>query len=138
TFPPTPFVHYLPVGDDHGRILVVHGLGANKEIMNILCYALADAGFDVYSIDLPGHGDSPAGFNGVLALQAVNGVLNILGPHTTVIGHSFGGALLLELANDRAFERMILLSPAPTPTDHINVERLLVLSGQFDLPRVRS
>lgn len=136
--PPTPYFHYVPIGSEHGRILVVHGLDANKEMMNILCYALAEAGFDVYSIDLPGHGDSMAGFNAVRARNALSGALDILGPHTIVIGHSLGGALLLDLANQRAFEKMVLLSPAPVPIDRIHAEQMLVLTGQFDLPRIRT
>src|SRR5712671_1439 len=136
--PPTPYFHYLPSSPEHGRVLVIHGLDANKELMNLLCYALGDAGFDVYSIDMPGHGDSPVGFNAVRAREAVQSALDILGPHTIVIGHSMGGALLLDLAADTPFEQMILLSPAPTPVDRIRAERLLVLTGQFDIPRVRS
>ena len=136
--PPTPYFHYFPIGSEHGRILVVHGLDASKEMMNLLCYALAEAGFDVYSIDMPGHGDSTAGFNAVRARDAVSEALDILGPHTIVLGHSLGGALLLDLASERGFEKMVLLSPAPVPVDRIHADRVLVFTGRFDLPRIRA
>jgi hypothetical protein len=137
TDPPSPYLHYLPQGKELGQILVVHGLDANKEIMNLLCLALSDAGFNVYSMDMPGHGDSKVGFNAILARQAVAAALDNLGPNTIVIGHSLGGALLLDLGNERPFGTMVLLSPAPTPVDQIRTERLLVLTGQFDLPKIQ-
>ena len=68
--PPTPYIRYIPDIEPRTRVLVVHGLNANKEFMQILCAALSDSGFEVYNIDLPGHGDSPAGFNRADQLQS--------------------------------------------------------------------
>jgi hypothetical protein len=68
----------------------------------------------------------------------VNDVLNVLGSETIVIGHSLGGALLLDLANDRPFTAMVLLSPAPISLTHIQTNRMLVLTGQFDLPGIQT
>jgi pimeloyl-ACP methyl ester carboxylesterase len=70
------------------------------------------------------------------ARQALKETLDTLGPHTIVIGHSLGAALLLDLTGDRAFDKMVLLSPAPTSVDPIRAERVLVLTGQFDQPRI--
>jgi pimeloyl-ACP methyl ester carboxylesterase len=136
--PPTTYFHYTPRGQRLGQILVVHGLDGNKEMMNVLCLGLSDAGFEVYSIDLPGHGDSTVGFNAILARQAVKAALDSLGPDAIVIGHSLGGALMLDLSSERSFGTMVLLSPAPTPVDTIRAERMLVLTGQFDLPRIEA
>jgi len=138
TDPPSPYVHYTPQGRELGQILVVHGLDSSKEMMNLLSLGLSDAGFNVYAMDLPGHGDSKVGFNAILAGQAINAALDSLGPNTIVIGHSLSGALLLDLAADRSFGTMVLLSPAPTPVDGIRASRVLVLTGRFDLPRIRS
>jgi hypothetical protein len=68
----------------------------------------------------------------------VAAALDNLGPNTIVIGHSLGGALLLDLSNERSFGTMVLLSPAPTPVDQIHAERLLVITGQFDLPKIQT
>jgi pimeloyl-ACP methyl ester carboxylesterase len=135
--PALPYFHYTPQGQKRGQVLVVHGLDASKEMMNLLCLGLSDAGFEVYSIDLPGHADSKVGFNAMLARQAIKEVLDTLGPETIVIGHSLGGALLLDLASQRSYGTMVLLSPAPTPVDKIRAERMLVLTGQFELPRIQ-
>jgi hypothetical protein len=134
--PPSPYFHYLPRGTERGTVLVIHGLDASKQTMTLLCLGLSDAGFNVYSMDLPGHGDSKAGFNGVLAIRAVDSVLHQLGPETMVIGHSLGGTLLLDIANDRTFSKMVLLSPAPTAIERIHSDHVLVLTGQFDLPPI--
>jgi alpha-beta hydrolase superfamily lysophospholipase len=136
TDPPTPYYHYSPVGQSRGRILVVHGLDANKELMNVLCFGLAESGLDVYSIDLPGHGDSDSGFDGLKARRAVEGVLDRLGPNTAVVGHSFGASLLLDLAADRDFGSMVLLSPPTALVGDVRADRVLLIAGQFDLPPI--
>ena len=136
TNPPTPYRHYIPSQPVHGRILVVHGLDASKEVMNIVSLALADSGFEVYAIDLPGHGDSSARFDGLHAKDVVEQVLDQLGPGIAVLGHSFGGGVLLELASERDFDAMVLFSPGPRLVDHIRANRVLVVRGQFDILRV--
>jgi hypothetical protein len=119
-------------------VLVVHGLNASKEFMQMFCAALADAGFDVYAIDLPGHGDSPVGFTASLARDAVAQSLDYLGAVNIVVGHSLGAGLLLDVANSRSFERMVLLSPPPTPVDHIDFSHTLVVTGAFDIPAINA
>jgi len=134
--PPTPYFHYINSGS-RGRVLVVHGLDANKNLMNILCYALADAGFDVLAIDLPGHGASKVPFNAVLADETVGHILEKLGTDTIPIGHSLGGAFLLDFANDHPVKNMVLFSPAPTGIDTVMTSRLLLFDGTFELPPFR-
>jgi hypothetical protein len=135
--PPTPYFRYSN-GNSRGRVLVVHGLDVNKHAMNILSYGLADAGFEVFSIDLPGHGASSEPFNAVHAGEVAGRVLGKLGADTSVVAHSLGGALLVDFARDHPVGNMVLLSPAPTPVDTIQVRRLLVIVGQFDLPPFRA
>lgn len=136
--PPTPYIHYSPRAQSRGRVLVVHGLDSNKEFMQILSAALADGGFEVFSIDLPGHGDSPAGFEASFAQRAVRNSLEHFGAGTIAVGHSLGAGLLLDLAADRRFNTMVLLSPPPTPIDTIHAERVLVVTGSWDMPRINS
>jgi pimeloyl-ACP methyl ester carboxylesterase len=136
TNPPTPYFHYTPAGS-RGRILAVHGLNASKNVLNILAYALSDAGFEVFTIDMPGHGDSGTAFNALRARDAVDQVFERLAPDT-VLGHSLGGSLLLDVMHERHVKNMVLFSPAPVPLESIQADRMLVLVGQFDPPRLRS
>jgi pimeloyl-ACP methyl ester carboxylesterase len=138
TDPPTPYFHYKPAGTPRGQILVVHGLNSGKNVMNVLSYSLAEAGFEVFAIDLPGHGDSAAPFNAIQARNVVGSVLDKLGAQTIVLGHSLGGAILLDLANERTFSRMVLFSPAPTTLQTVQADQVLVLEGQFDPSRIRA
>jgi hypothetical protein len=137
THPPTPYFHYRPIGTSRDRILIIHGLDASKSVVNVFSYALADAGFEVFAIDLPGHGDSPARFSGLDARDAVDQVLQRLGPETLAIGHSLGGAVLLDVANDRRIPKLVLYSPAPTPLETVQADRILVLEGEFDPGHIR-
>jgi pimeloyl-ACP methyl ester carboxylesterase len=138
TEPPTPYFHYKTTGTPRGQILVVHGLNSGKNVMNVLSYSLAEAGFEVFAVDLPGHGDSAAPFNAIRARDVVASVLDKLGPQTIVLGHSLGGAILLDLANERTFGRMVLFSPAPTTLQTVQAEQVFVLEGRFDPSRIRA
>src|SRR5262249_3392754 len=136
--PPTPYSHYVGNNSLHRRVLVIHGLDVSKETMQFMSTALAESGFDVYSIDLPGHGDSTAGFQTELAEQAVRNAKAFLGTDTAVLGHSMGAGLLLDLAATEQFTTMVLLSPPPVPVSQVHADRVLVATGELDIPRIRS
>jgi len=133
--PATPYIRYLPQGESRYRALVVHGLNSSKEFMHILSDALADVGFEVYAIDLPGHGDSAVGFNAILARQVVEQAIRQLNPDTA-IGHSLGAGLLLDLAPDQSFRKLVLMSPPPTPIDQSKLQHTLVTTGAWDIPAI--
>ena len=137
TQPATPYFHYLPGGQPLARALVVHGLNSNKAFMQLFCAALADAGFEVYAIDLPGHGDSTAGFNGVLAESALNQAVTSLMPDIA-IGHSMGGSLLIDLAHRHTFRKLVLISPGTTEVNDLIFENTLVTAERFDIPAINT
>jgi hypothetical protein len=119
-------------------VLVVHGLDVSKETVGLVSQALADGGFDVYAIDLPGHGDSKAGFQTDLAQRAISNAKRHLGEKTIVVGHSMGAGLLLDLAETEHFSTMVLLSPPPLSVAEIHAERVLIATDKMDIPRIRS
>jgi pimeloyl-ACP methyl ester carboxylesterase len=137
TNPPTPYIHYISRFEPHRRALVVHGLDSNKEFMQIFSAALADAGVEVYAIDFPGHGDSSAGFNGLLARSALEQAVSIVKPDIAV-GHSMGAALLIDLAHEVKFQDLVLISPAPTEVNAPEFQRTLVTTEGWDLPAVNT
>ena len=137
TDPPTPYVHFLPEGPSLGTVLVLHGIDASKEYMKTAAMAMADGGFDVYAIDQPGHGDSPAGISFDDSVRVVEQLMSAFGPATTVVGHSMGGAVLIEASGTNDFETMVLYSPAPVGLEQLRPKRMLVVSGgSFEAPRV--
>ena len=137
--PPTTYIHYRPItAAQRGRVLVVHGLDVSKQTMSLISSALADGGFEVWAIDLPGHGDSKVGFEPGLAEQAIRNAYESLGPGTAVLGHSLGAGLLLDLAASTQFSTVVLLSPPPISISEIHADRVLIATGEFDIPRIRS
>jgi pimeloyl-ACP methyl ester carboxylesterase len=134
--PPTPYMRYF--GDrSAGPILVIHGLDTSKQVMHLISAALADSGFEVYAIDLPGHGDSSVGFQTDLAQQAIWNAKRFIGDKTIVLGHSLGAGLLLDLAATEQFTTMVLLAPPPVPIANIHANRVLIAAGEFDFPPIR-
>ena len=87
--------------------------------------------FEVYALDLPGHGASAgavAGWSYEMVADSVVGVSQALGLEApTFIGHSFGAVigLLASLRHPGAFPALCLLSPGPAdsrrdPVDTLN------------------
>ncbi len=106
--------------------------------MALFSAALADGGFEVYAIDLPGHGESKEPFHVELAEKAIQNATASLSQNTVVIGHSFGAGILLDLAATQHFTSMVLLAPPPLPVDQIRADRVLIATGSIDLPRIRN
>jgi len=82
--PPTPYTRYAGQDSPRGRVLVIHGLDVSKNTTRLISAAIADGGFEVYTIDLPGHGDSPVKFRTDLAQQAIRNARVFLGEETIV------------------------------------------------------
>jgi pimeloyl-ACP methyl ester carboxylesterase len=136
--PPTPYIHYFGSNPPAGRVLVVHGLDTSNNTMRLISAALADAGFEVYAIDLPGHGNSSVKFQTDVAEQAIGNARQVLGERTIVLGHSLGAGLLLDLAETEQFSTMVLLAPPPISISQIHADRVLIATGELDIPRIRS
>ncbi len=134
--PATPYIRFSPDSSPAATVILVHGLNSNKEFMQSFGMALAESGFQVYAFDLPGHGDSGEPFTFELSSLAVERVIDHIGGKPLLVGHSLGGALLIDLAPTRALETMVLLSPAPVAVEALEVGRILVVTGDLDAPRI--
>ncbi|MEX0343665.1 MAG: alpha/beta fold hydrolase [Rhizobiaceae bacterium] len=99
-------------------MLIVHGWRSRTEHMTSLIRMSRDLGFRVISLDLPGHGKSSGRqINMANAVEAVKQAETWFGPFQAMIGHSFGGVVVLNAAygSVRQFEpvetsRMVLIS----------------------------
>jgi 3-oxoadipate enol-lactonase len=82
-------------------VLLLHGIGGGRTIWRGTVAALAAAGFDALSVDLPGYGESsavPAGGVGPMA-DAVLALMDSLGlQQAAIVGHSMGGMVAQTLA----------------------------------------
>jgi len=96
-----------------GNVVISHGFGGSKEEQLGLGFRLAELGFEIYVIDLRGHGQNIRPLS-IEVLDDVNTLVESLkgSMRTIAIGHSFGGRLsLLSKADIR-----IGISPALSKT----------------------
>jgi pimeloyl-ACP methyl ester carboxylesterase len=112
---------YLHVGAGPETVVLLHGWGACKEVWWSTLVALAQLG-RVFAPDLPGHGGSPIhGCNRMAQLAARIGEfcdaqsLQAI----TLVGHSLGGNVALELALARPelLQRLVLVDAAALSTE---------------------
>ena len=79
--------------------LVVHGWGSRTADMMTIIRELVARGERVVAIDLPGHGASAGRtLNMIQAIAAVDVAWRQYGPFDAMIGHSFGGAVIVNAA----------------------------------------
>lgn len=102
------------------HVALLHGVGAGKSIWDNVsapglgtAAVLAQAGYRVIALDLPGYGDSPLpeGLSTAMMAQRVSGTLSALGARPAVLlGHSMGGMVAQELwAQDAAAVQGLVL-----------------------------
>src|SRR3954469_2845650 len=82
-FPTTPGPHPI--------VLLAHGGTGSKENMFRFGEALAAAGFDCYSMDQAGHGESPQRYSLTNILLKFRELERALGGVDVFVGHSMGG-----------------------------------------------
>lgn len=95
-------------------VLFLHGFGVTADMWRPNLQAVAEAGFSVLAVDLPGHGGSfrPKKLMGVAELARV--VLTVLDAEganeVRVVGNSLGGAVSSEMAllQPHRFKRLVL------------------------------
>ena len=127
-------------------VLSLHGWGSSAALMAPVADVLAGR-FRVHTLDLPGHGLTPApavpwGVPEYAALVArYLDAAGVAGP-VPAVGHSNGGRILLYMAGSEAhaarFDKLVLVSPsgvAPVPTAKVRFKRALAktLRAPFDL-----
>jgi pimeloyl-ACP methyl ester carboxylesterase len=95
-------IHHLsqPNNFSAKKILITHGWMSRAGYMARLIRALHNKGFDIYAIDFPAHGEATGmQLPWTDAATILHQTINQLGPFYAVIGHSFGGSMLLNTLN---------------------------------------
>ena len=99
-------IHYQEAGDESAPPLVlIHGFISSTLIWSQVFLPLADAGFRVIAIDLPGYGYSDKPNDGRYTIDAqahaVVSLMDRLGlEEATIVGASYGGAIAATIALD--------------------------------------
>jgi pimeloyl-ACP methyl ester carboxylesterase len=119
-------------------VLLVPGYTGSKEDFGPILGPIADAGFHVTSIDLPGQYESPGPADPAdYTPDALGGWLPelaaVLGPPVHLVGHSFGGlvARAAVIAEPSAFADLVLLGSGPAALDGERRLRLEQLAPVF-------
>src|SRR5215213_786447 len=87
----TPALRLFPVTPGpHPIALLAHGNGGSKEMLFRFGEALAAAGFDCYTVDQAGHGESPQPMSLTNLLLKPRELERELGEVAVFIGHSMG------------------------------------------------
>ncbi len=107
---------YLQAGTSGPPLLLLHGWGAFKELWWSTMLALAPD-YRVFAIDVPGHGASP--LRGIATIADLATVIadfcKLSGlPEVTLVGHSMGGNVALQLAllQPTLVHRLVLVDAA--------------------------
>lgn len=82
------------------KILITHGWMSRAAYMIRLIRSLHQEGYAVYALDFPAHGEAKGlRLPWTDAVKILRQTLNKFGPFYGVIGHSFGGSMLLNTLN---------------------------------------
>ena len=102
-------------------IILIHGSGQSHVVWSLTDQYLADEGFNVFALDLPGHGNSEgASLKSIEDMSNwLNKVVKVIGiKDLTILGHSQGCLIALEYANR-------------FPD---NVKNLIFVAGSYQIP----
>lgn len=107
---------YDELGPGDGRpVVLMHGWGCNHSTVASIANALSE-GMHVFSVDLPGHGDSdepPTPWGVDDFTQLIEKFIDRLHlGHPALIGHSFGGRIAILLSSRRDIPKIVLVDAA--------------------------
>lgn len=115
------FLKLLPDAPARGRFLAIHGYGQTREEMLPLASHLARGGWEVWLLELPGHGTNDRELSAESAIDAARGALERCRPDR-VLGYSLGARLALALSRQPV---AAISPPVSVPFDRENRAELL-------------
>ncbi|WP_058473066.1 alpha/beta hydrolase [Legionella quateirensis] len=133
---------FAPAKNPNGKkILISHGWMSRAAYMVRLIRHLHLQGYDVYALDFPAHGEARGlQLPWTDAIAILKETINQYGPFHGVIGHSFGGSMLLSTLNlagqlpewqlNSKPDRVVLIASPTQMRSPVNtIARRLKLSG---------
>lgn len=122
-------------------VLLIHGMVSDSTTFSRAAEQLAERGHRVLAPDLLGHGDSDKPEDGYQLADFADSMAALLteldAREVTVVGHSFGGAVAMQLAHDRPelVRRLVLVSAGGLGRRVHPVLRAATLPGAHGLVR---
>lgn len=126
---------------NHKKILITHGWMSRAAYMIRLIKHLHRQGYDIYALDFPAHGEAKGvQLPWIDAVSILKNLINNHGPFYGVIGHSFGGSMLLNTLNlagqlpewqllSKPEKAVLIASPTQMRTPVSKIARRFKLSG---------
>jgi pimeloyl-ACP methyl ester carboxylesterase len=129
----TPALRIFPATPGpHPKALLAHGNGGSKEMLFRFSEALAAAGFECYSVDLAGYGESPQSCSLTNLKHNFQEFERALDPVDVFIGHSMGGGVGAWSVREAGFRpRLFIGVGAPVKLGE-HGPPLLLLGGLFE------
>ena len=129
----TPALRILPATPGpHPKALLVHGACGSKEMLFRFGEAFAAAGFDCYSVDQAGHGESPQPLSLTNLKTKIPELERALGGVDVFIGHSMGGGAGGWSVREAGFRPKLFIGVGCTADVGERGPPLLRLYSQFD------
>lgn len=122
-------------------VLLIHGMASDSTTWSRAAEQLAERGYRVLAPDLLGHGDSDKPADGYQLTDFADSMATLLtelgARDATVVGHSFGGAVAMQLANDHPelVRRLVLVAAGGLGRRVHPVLRAATLPGAHSLVR---
>jgi pimeloyl-ACP methyl ester carboxylesterase len=117
--------------EDAPNVLLVPGYTGSKEDFGPLLDPIAEAGFRVTAIDLPGQfespgPDDPGAYTPAVLSSYLGAIVHVLGAPLHLLGHSFGGLVArgAVIAEPDAFLDLVLMSSGPSALSGLRRDRI--------------
>ncbi len=106
-------------GDFEGRIVMLHGFGQSSFSWQSMAAEMSGKGYDCYTVDLPDFGYSTRETENTEHIdreELVEALMTSIAPadEWIVAGHSMGGGVAINIAEDLDIKALFLVCPAPT------------------------
>lgn len=130
----TPAIHVFPraISAPHPVALLAHGVTGSKENLFRIGEALAAAGFDCYTVDLPGHGESRQIFSRDDIVKKFGRVTRAIGPVDVFVGHSMGASVGAASVWNGDLNPKLFIALGANPDLGEHGPPLLLMAGRFD------
>lgn len=129
----TPAIRLFPATQGpHPIALLAHGFTASKETLFRYGEALAHAGFDCFSVDLPGHGESRQSFAIGQVAAAPEKIARALEAVDVFLGHSMGAGAGAWSVREAGFRPKLFIALGANVDLGQHGPPLLLLAGQFE------